>query len=59
MFIYPTPPESGVRARDQPLLTVTLEQLGLSALLKGTFTYFVPSLLRDLNQQPMVYWPNL
>ena len=32
---YPTPPESGVTARAQPLLTAVV-QLGLSALLKRT-----------------------
>ena len=39
---YPTLPESGVTVRDKPLLTATLEQLGLSALLKDTSTDFSP-----------------
>ena len=34
------------------------EQLGLSALLKGTPTDFSPSQLRDSNHQPFGYWPN-
>ena len=35
------------------------EQLGLSALLKGTSTNFLKlSRLGDSNQQPFVYWPN-
>jgi hypothetical protein len=34
------------------------EQLGLSALLKGTAVEFSPSLLGDSNQQPFGYWPN-
>ena len=34
------------------------EELGLSALLKGTLTHFSPSLVRDSNQQSFGYWPN-
>ena len=34
------------------------EQLGLSALLKGTSSDFSLSRLGDLNQQPFSYWPD-
>jgi hypothetical protein len=44
------PSESGVTASDQPLLMVTMEQLELSALLKGTLADFSPSRLRELTQ---------
>ena len=51
-FAYPTPPrrpQSGVTARDQPLLMATLEQLGVSALLESRSTDFSPSRLGDSN----------
>ena len=34
------------------------EQLWLSPLLKGTLADFLPSQLRDSNQQPFGYWLN-
>jgi hypothetical protein len=34
------------------------EQLGFSALLKGTSTDFEFSQLMDSNQKPFGYWPN-
>lgn len=50
VFLYiPTLPESGVTAREQPLFTATLEQLGFSALLEGRWTDFSPCRLSDLN----------
>jgi hypothetical protein len=45
----PTTPESGVVAKDKPLLMGILEQLGLSALLKGRSTKFPHCQLIDLN----------
>uniref|UniRef100_A0AAZ3P772 non-specific serine/threonine protein kinase n=1 Tax=Oncorhynchus tshawytscha TaxID=74940 RepID=A0AAZ3P772_ONCTS len=47
------PPLSGSR----PGSAATLEQLGLSALLKGTAADVSPCRLRDSNQQPFGWWP--
>lgn len=47
-----------VHGQGQPLSTATLEQLGLSALLKRTSTDFSPCQLEDSNKQPFSYWPN-
>uniref|UniRef100_A0AAZ3STE6 non-specific serine/threonine protein kinase n=1 Tax=Oncorhynchus tshawytscha TaxID=74940 RepID=A0AAZ3STE6_ONCTS len=41
----------------RPGSAATLEQLGLSALLKGTAADVSPCRLRDSNQQPFGWWP--
>jgi hypothetical protein len=57
-YLMQTPWESGVTARDQPLLMATLKQWGLSALLKGTSTDFSTCRLGYLKQRPFDSWPH-